>query len=147
MNVIEQLRNDHDELKDVMATLELSVNEQKDNDKTEECFQQFKKLYQIHTQVEEDIVYPAFEKYSELKKLSLKGYQAHHMVDVGLLELKLLPYFSESWGPKFSVIRDSILTHMGEEEQELFAQAEMQINTEELMRLGDEMNDLKQRKR
>jgi hemerythrin-like domain-containing protein len=142
MNIIDKLENDHEEVRAIMAELTLLLNSNDDSDKKQELFDKFKEAYSKHTKIEENIVYPAFEKYPELQKLARKGYQAHHVVDVGLLELKLWPFSSDSWEPKFSVIQDSILTHMEEEENMLFEEARDIVDETELVKLREQAEEV-----
>lgn len=134
MNAIEILRNDHEHLITVMANLEAAIDAHHAG--CDELFQKFKHLFDIHDKAEDDVFYPALKKFPELKKLVDKGYQAHHIVEVAILELKLTPYGNESWGPRFSVVRDSILAHMSEEEEQLFPKVVNLLDKDELENLG-----------
>jgi hemerythrin superfamily protein len=139
MNAIQILKKDHKKLIDLMDKIEVSAqNSHKDLDK---LFTEFKKEFSLHDESEDNIVYPTFIKHKELKPLILKGYQAHHVVEVGILELRLLPFNSESWLPKFLVIKDSILTHAKEEEKLLFPTASKVINEQTLIKLGKTIAD------
>jgi iron-sulfur cluster repair protein YtfE (RIC family) len=141
-NIIEQLKNDHQKLLNIMDQLEKMLEAGSEN--CGELFQAFKDTFSIHDQVEDKILYPALKNYPELKKLVLKGYQAHHMVEIGILELRLLPYTSETWGPRFLVIKDSILSHMKEEEELLFPQIIELINPKDLACLTEESINLRE---
>lgn len=137
MNAIDILKDDHKKLISVMEQLEVVAKKQ-----TDECdalFQQFKNLYNLHDDAEDKIIYPACKKLPQLEWLVRKSYQAHHVVEVALLELRLMPYTGETWGPKFSVVRDSILTHIHEEENALFSQAASLLSNEELNNLGKQI--------
>lgn len=136
MNIIEQLLEDHQKIRAVLNRMEQAVASDSD---CSDLFKEFKTLFNQHDDAETDIIYPALQKYPELNKLILKGFQAHHLVEVGLLELRLLPFNAESWGPKFLVIRDSLLTHMEEEEQQVFAKARQLLSDEELNRMGNDV--------
>lgn len=138
MDAIEILKNDHENLISVMANLEAAIDA--NHESYDELFQKFKHLFYIHDKAEDDVFYPALKKYPELKKLVNKGYQAHHIVEVAILELKLTPYSNESWGPRFSVVRDCILTHMAEEEEQLFPKVINLLDKNELENLGREID-------
>lgn len=141
MNIVEQLIDDHEELIVVMEKLGTAID--KSSEECDKLFQNFKDLFRRHDDAEDKIFYPALKKHTTLKKMVLKGYQAHHVVEVGILELRLLPYNSESWGPKFAVIKDSILQHMEEEEEELFPKALELLSSSELSNLSLELNKLR----
>ncbi len=137
-NPIEILVDDHKKLKTVMKKITKNI-EANDKDIFSELFNKFKELFNSHDKTEDNIVYPALMEYESLNKLILKGYQAHHMVEVGILELKITPYLAETWGPKFLVIQDCILTHMEEEETLLFPKALKVLSKKKLYSIGDEI--------
>jgi len=139
MDAIAILKNDHEQLKNVMGDLETAIDANHEN--YDALFQNFKHLFDIHDKAEDDIFYPALKNFPELKKLVNKGYQAHHIVEVAILELKLTPYGNESWGPRFSVVRDSILTHMTEEEKQLFPKVKELLEKNELESLGHKIKE------
>lgn len=140
MNVITLLKQQHQQLRTVMDKLAQLADT--DSDKRDDYFQQFKALFRLHDDIEDKIVYPAFREQKPLEKMILKSYQAHHMAEVGILELKMVPYNTETWAPKFLVVRDSILQHMSEEENDVFPKAEKALSPEELNRLGERAKEL-----
>ncbi len=135
MNIIDILITDHHTLIDVMNQLINAI--EASSDECDQLFRAFRTTFDQHDDAEENILYPALKQINELKRIVLKGFQAHHVVKVGILELRLLPYTSESWGPKFSVVRDSILLHMEEEEEKLFPLAQTLLSANELEKFGD----------
>jgi hemerythrin superfamily protein len=138
INAIDQLREDHKNLLSVMDELEDEINNNTGN--YQDLFQEFKQIFNMHDKAEDEIVYPVLKEYPDLNKLILKGYQAHHVVEVGILELRITPYTSETWGPKFLVVKDSILSHMTEEEQQLFPLATNHLDQQKLQQMGEEIN-------
>jgi hypothetical protein len=139
MNIVTLLKQQHQRLIGIMDRL-AQVSDT-DSDQRDQLFQEFKDVFNLHDKIEDKIVYPALRKQPQLEKLILKGYQAHHMAEVGILELRMVPFNSESWAPKFWVVRDSILHHMTEEERDILPKAEQLISAAELDRLGNEAND------
>ena len=137
MNAINILEEDHKKLISVMEQLEAVAKKQ--TDECDELFQQFKDTFNQHDDAEDKIFYVACQKHTQLDWLVRKSYQAHHVVEVALLELRLMPYTSDTWAPKFSVVRDSILTHIQEEEAALFPQAATIFSGEELNNLGKQI--------
>lgn len=75
-----------------MANLEAAVDAH--HESCDELFQKFKHLFSIHDKAEDDVFYPALKKLPGLVKLVNKGYQAHHLVEVAILELKLIPFYN-----------------------------------------------------
>jgi hemerythrin-like domain-containing protein len=141
-DAIQILVQDHNELKRVMNALEDAIMTENVDDMGD-LFQEFKRLYNLHDEIEDEILYPALRDFPETHKLILKSYQAHHVVHVGVLELRLVPYRSEDWGPKFLVIKDSILSHIKEEESRLFEHARLLLDSGKLEELGREILEYK----
>lgn len=138
-NAIKLLCEDHQELIKVMEEIAITVTWPSAYEMASELkglFEKFKQLFNVHDAAEEKIVYPELERITQLTQKILKCRQAHHMAEVGILELKLLPFSSESWGPKFLIIRDALLAHMKEEESEIFPVAEEILSHRELGELG-----------
>jgi hemerythrin-like domain-containing protein len=140
MNAIEILENDHQEIIIVMEELEgMLSTEDADYDAT---FQKFKQLFKEHDEAEDEVVYPRLKEHEELRKLILKGYQAHNVVHSGILQLRLWPYATETWGAKFAVVKDCILTHI-EEEKKVFSLASTLCTAQELQEMGEEIQKLR----
>lgn len=136
MNVIDVLKDGHQQLIKVMDELEAAADKNAEN--CDALFQKFKSLFNEHDEIEDKIFYPALKAHPQLNKIANKGYQAHHMVEIGILELRLVPYNSESWGPKFSVIKDSVVTHINEEENVLFPHVSTLFSEQELSNMGQQ---------
>ncbi len=143
MNAIDLLKSQHDRMRDVIAQLETKGQTETNNrDEVDKLFQDFKKLFNLHDRIEDDVLYRKLKDYPELRALALKGEQAHHVVSVGLLELRLMPYFSESWLPKFLVVKDSLLTHMHEEEEILFPKTNELVSESDQEELRDKIQKI-----
>lgn len=137
ISILELLKEDHRKLQAVMD--EIEGLKQITDSRYPDLFAQFKKLFHEHDEIEEELLYPELEGFPEFDRLVVKGMEAHHIVRVGIMELRLVPFGSERWAPKFSVIRDSILCHMKEEEEVLFPKVEATFNEEALEDLGKKM--------
>lgn len=140
MNAITILRADHQQFLELFEQLDQTT----DNDKNREIlFQRFEFIFTTHTLNEEKIFYPAVQALAEFKALIDKSYQSHHIVDVGLKELHTIKFNNPDWLPTFRAIRDSILTHMQEEEEVLFPQLEGVMKAAQLAALGQEIAALR----
>lgn len=120
--IISMLKQGNDKLRKIMDQLEtLTV---RNDPRYDEFFTNFKEAFTKHDDIEEEILYPALDKFpdQDLNPLILKGEEAHHLIKVGMMELRLVPFASERWLPKFSVLHDAILNHLNEEENKLFPQ-------------------------
>lgn len=144
IDIIDVLISDHEKLKNAMDRLKEAI--EKNFEELDPYFSEFKHLFYLHDKIENKVVYPAFLKGGKaLKNLVMKAYQAHHMAEVGLLELKVTPFRSENWGPKFLVIRDAILQHIKEEEEEIFIVARQMLSKHELESLAKGQEEIRQK--
>lgn len=81
---------------------------------------------EMHTALEEKVVYPAFRKAFEDKAMIDEAIQEHHLVHVLLRELKTLKPGHATFDAKFAVLRELIRHHVDEEECHMFPKAEAQ---------------------
>jgi hemerythrin-like domain-containing protein len=136
------LKDDHDEMKKLLN---------KADDTTERAVKtRAALLHEIgarltaHEKIEEDIFYPALKKHPKAKDIVLEGYQEHHVVDLIIGELKDLDEDDETWGAKFSVMKENIEHHIEEEEGEMFTKARAAFSADELKELGERMQEMKE---
>jgi hemerythrin superfamily protein len=140
MGAIELLKEEHQLLKKLMDKLEASAYAQEPD--LNDLFHRFKDKFTHHDSLEEKAFYWHLKQYPAIQQLILKSYQAHHIVKVGLMELRLLPYASESWAAKFSVVKDSVLTHIEEEETVLFPKVQQLLNKEALEKIDQNVRQM-----
>lgn len=143
--ILEILKEDHQKLINTMQTLadckETGTNGDAESATQAELFNQFKEEFKLHDDAEESIFYPELKKHPTLESLVTKGVAAHHLVKMGILELRVVPFHHEKWPAKFAVIQDSILSHMQEEETLLFPQVSTLLSRELLEAIGNKVLD------
>jgi len=105
----------------------------------EELFAKVKEELAAHEAIEEEIFYPALQEHPKAKEVVLEGYEEHHVVDLISSEIDETPYDDETWGAKFSVMKENIEHHIEEEEGEMFDAARQVFEKEELEELGQRM--------
>jgi hypothetical protein len=97
----------------------------------------------IHERMEEQVLYPALEKYPEAHKIVLEGFQEHHVADLIVAELEDVATTDEQWGAKFKVLKENIEHHIQEEEGPMFRTARAVMPADELELLGARMAKMK----
>jgi len=101
----------------------------------------------IHTQIEEEIFYPAFRDAVRAKKdknLYFEALEEHHVVDMVLPKIKSISPSDKTFSAKAKVLKDLIEHHAGEEEKQMFPKAKKVMNTSELQELGLQLNERKE---
>ena len=142
MDALELLKQDHDKVKQMMSELEHTGDEQRE--KREEIFAQLKRELTIHEILEEEIVYPTFEKQTKLKEVVLEGYQEHHVVDLVLGEMMEIDADDENWSAKLSVAKENVEHHIEEEEGQMFKIARGIFDEQQLAKMGNLLASRKQ---
>jgi Hemerythrin HHE cation binding domain len=142
MDALSLLKEDHDKvkklLKDLDSTTERGVKTR------EQLFNKIKQELEIHEAIEEEIFYPALKDHPKTKELTLEAYEEHHVVDLVMAEIEAIPFDQETWGAKFTVMKENVEHHIEEEEGEMFKQAKQVFDGDELSQLGESMAKRKQ---
>ena len=139
MDAISLLKQDHQKVRQMLKRLE--------SNGTEELLEQVENELKVHTQIEEEIFYPAFKEALESEKDEHIYYEAleeHHVVDLVLPEIKSSNEGSEQFDAKAKVLKDLVEHHAEEEETEMFPRARKAMGAARLRELGEELKERKQ---
>jgi hemerythrin-like domain-containing protein len=135
------LKKDHDQvkkmLKDLDDTTDRAIKTRQD------LFERLKFSLTVHEQMEEAVLYPALKEYAETKEIVLEAYEEHDVVDTILGELEQTPFDDETWHAKLTVMRENLLHHIQEEEDEMFGQVRRLFDKATLESLGEQMRTIK----
>jgi hemerythrin-like domain-containing protein len=139
------LKKDHDTVRDLFKQYE---------DAGERAYQTKKQLVQkisdeleIHAQIEEKIFYQAFRNVPEKepKKLVRESFEEHLIVKRLIAELGKMGPEDGQFDAKVTVLKESMEHHAGEEERELFPDAQKLFSNERLEELGAQMLAMKEK--
>jgi hypothetical protein len=137
MDALTLLKDDHDQLKKLME--ELDGTTERGVKTRERLFTRIQQDLTVHEEIEEEILYPALKEHPKAKEIVLEGYEEHNVVDMVMEEITNVPYDDETWGAKFTVMKENVEHHIEEEEGEMFKQARQVFDKDELERLGERM--------
>lgn len=143
-NAIEMLEADHDSVRELLRKLtETTARAVKTR---LELLQKISNELAIHTQLEEEIFYPAF-KDADGKSHDLMFFEAreeHRAVEELVLpDLAKTQPDSESFSGRAKVLKELVEHHAQEEEEEMFPAARKTLSTEQLNELGERMRERK----
>src|SRR5215212_11369150 len=95
----------------------------------------------VHAEIEEQFFYPAVAAKLEERGEVLEAVEEHHMAKLALWELERLPASAPNFDAKFTVMKENVLHHVGEEEGTagIFQHARTVLKGQELDQLGDRM--------
>jgi len=122
----------------------------KEVEKTEDPKQRRKLLDQIaadlkmHTQIEEEIFYPAVREVGTAKAEEMidEAFEEHHVVDLVLAELPQVDPEDERFAAKMTVLSELVKHHVEEEEEEMFPMAEKKLGAERIKELGQQLEQM-----
>lgn len=98
------------------------------------------KEVKVHSQVEEEIFYPAFRdavKKKDDRKLYFEALEEHHVVDMVMPEVE--DGTGDEVAAKVKVLKELIEHHADEEEESMFPKARKVLDRDELRELGARM--------
>ena len=134
MNAFELLKEDHERVSAIFEKLEPTTERALKT--REELFAKLKTELQLHTQIEEQIFYPALKQEEETREITLEGIEEHNVVKTLLEEMQAMPVDSEEWTAKLSVLKENVEHHVEEEEGEMFPKARKALPKEKIEELG-----------
>jgi hypothetical protein len=137
MDALTLLKEDHDRLKKLME--EVDGTTERGVKTRERLFTRIQQDLTVHEEIEEEIFYPALKEHPKAKDIVLEGYEEHNVVDMVMEEITNVPYDDETWGAKFTVMKENVEHHIEEEEGEMFKQARQVFDKDELEELGERM--------
>ena len=137
MDAIALLKHDHDEVEAIFKKLEPTTERAVKT--REELFAKLKLELDVHAHIEETIFYPVLKQEAETRKITLEGYEEHHVVKMLLGELEAMPVGSEQWTAKLKVLQENVEHHVEEEETDMFKSAREVLEKSQLVELGVQM--------
>jgi iron-sulfur cluster repair protein YtfE (RIC family) len=143
MNAFELLKEDHERVSAIFEKLEPTTERALKT--REELFARLKTELQHHTQIEEQIFYPALKQEEETREITLEGLEEHNVVKTLLEEMESMPVDSEEWTAKLSVLKENVEHHVEEEEGKMFPKARQALPKEIIDALGERMEAAKKR--
>jgi len=140
MNAIELLMQDHKLVKKLLE--ELSTTTERAMKKRAELLQRIEHELQIHTALEEDILYPAIKQAGgkEEAKMYYEAKEEHRTVDSLVLpDLLHTETDTVAFAGRVKVMKELLEHHIEEEESELFPTAKKLLGKDVLEQLGQAM--------
>ena len=142
-DAISLLKKDHEKVRGLLKKLESAALRGDSN--APQLLKQIDKEVKIHSQVEEEIFYPAFHEAARTKdqnKLFFEAKEEHHVVDMVLPEVSEYEG-NEDFAGRAKVLKDLIEHHADEEEKQMFPAAKKLLGRDELRALGQRIKERK----
>src|SRR5262245_6813068 len=143
MNAVEFLLEDHQKILRLIEELE-SVDEKVGADPTDtETFNKLHQALRMHTEIEEDIFYPAMEEFDIVRQVVEIAYQEHELIDQLLSQLTTLAPNEIEFQEALADLRNILEHHIEEEEGILLPSAEELFEEVKLEEMGRRMEEMK----
>jgi hemerythrin-like domain-containing protein len=136
---IKMLKDDHDEVKALFKEFESADGRSKSRIVKEAITK-----LTVHTMLEEEIFYPAFEKASGEENVVAEAEEEHQVVENLMKELKTMDRSGDEvhYDAKFTVMAENVKHHIEEEEKEMLPEAKKALK-DQLDDLGMQMEKRK----
>ena len=114
--LLNMLKADHEKVKELFEQFEQTTDEEE----RAAIIKSAVKELEVHADLEEKIIYPAFQAHLEEEKLIAEAIEEHHVVHVLVKELKAGRLKQDRRDAKFTVLGENVKHHIKEEEESLF---------------------------
>jgi len=139
MNATELLKKDHQEALAIISQLEGAGDGAPDM----ALFNQLKSALELHTRLEEQLLYPALQNFDETRDQVEESYEEHREVDELLAKMSTP---GEDWNDQLDDLKSDLEHHIEEEENEMFPKAQSLLGQTRLEEMGRQMEQMKQGK-
>ena len=142
-DAIALLKKDHEKVRGLLSKLATAA--ERGSDRAMKLVSEVESEVKVHTQIEEEIFYPAFRdaaRKKEDKQLFYEANQEHHVVDLVMPEMEE-GGSTEEFAAKAKVLKELIEHHADEEEKEMFPKARKLFDRDELRELGERLEQRK----
>jgi hemerythrin superfamily protein len=138
MDALELLKQDHAKVKKLFDKAETA-----DDREQKRIFSQIKTELEIHAQIEENIFYPAMQRYDELKELVAESLKEHSGMKTLLQQMVTLSD-PEDFQDKLEELIDDVEHHAEDEEEgKMFPKVRELVGANELQKLGAQLQAAK----
>lgn len=138
-NILDTLKNEHDELRSLFARINATTDEQKDV--REDLLKQVEQALIPHSKWEETVFYPAFNKRAthDQKLLYATSMQEHRVIEKTVLpDIHAAGYGTRQFAGSAKVLSQLVEEHAQEEETELFSAIKQLFSASELAEMDHE---------
>ncbi|MFG2054648.1 hemerythrin domain-containing protein [Micromonospora sp. NPDC048930] len=138
------LKEDHKEIRRLFKAFQDA--EDAPASERQEIVKQILEALTVHTYLENEVMYPEVRRLvPDIEDDILESYEEHHVADVLCFELFTLDPDDERYNAKTTVLIESVLHHVEEEEQEWFPKVREALGRNQLQEIGERMIELRKK--
>ena len=135
-SIFEELKSDHDEIKDLLG--KLANTTARAEKKRTELLEKLKLKLTVHAKVEEAVFYSPLREARKTRDVVLEGFNEHRVADGLLQELAIMPCDNDQWTAKLKLLKELVEHHIEEEENEMFSGARQTLKEDKATELGNQ---------
>lgn len=140
-DIISLIETDHRKVEQIFMELESSKNaEQMYN-----CFNQLYKELNLHSEAEELVFYAAMYDFEETEGFIAEAEEEHEEAEILLEELRTLNPAEAEFQEKIQQLKEAVMHHVQEEEQEIFPVVRQVMGEKELQQMAEDFMEAKTR--
>ena len=142
MDPVQMLTEDHQKVRALFGKFESAKSPREEQQIAQTVFTEL----QVHSALEKEMFYPAMRQAGNQddKDLVEHSYHDHAEAEALIARLKEMQATDVQFGATFRKLRDAVLEHAQEEEEQMFPDAEKFIGAERLPQLGQQMQERRQ---
>ncbi len=144
MNIFEEIINDHEKQR---TLCDLLVKTKGDSDGRSELYERLKNELTTHADAEERYFYRPLFDHDETQDQARHSVAEHHDIDELLEELDDTDMSSPGWLVTAKKLKDQVIHHLDEEEEEVFALAKKALNKTKLESLAKDYREMMENKK
>ena len=137
MDAIQLLKNDHKKVEKIFTDLENKTDDRR------ALFPELDRELTVHAEIEEKVFYPAAKQAEPTRDLVLESIEEHKQIKMVLADLEQTDMRTAEWGAGLKVLKEDVMHHVGEEENDLFPKVQKILSKEQLEDLGTRMEAMK----
>jgi hemerythrin superfamily protein len=137
MDAIQLLKDDHKKVEKIFSDLESKRDDRR------ALFPELDRELTIHAEIEEKVFYPAAREAAPTRDLVLESIEEHKQIKMVLADLEKTDMRTAEWAADLKVLKEDVMHHVGEEENDLFPKVKAILSKEQLEDLGSRMEELK----
>jgi hemerythrin superfamily protein len=137
VDAIQLLKTDHKKVEKIFTDLENKTDDRR------ALFPELDRELTVHAEIEEKIFYPAAKQAEPTRDLVLESIEEHKQIKMVLADLEQTDMRTAEWGADLKVLKEDVMHHVKEEEDELFPKIQKILSEDQLADLGSRMEEMK----
>jgi hemerythrin superfamily protein len=142
MNALVLLKKDHSTVESLFRKFDRTPKTA--HERKSELFFQIRREIQLHSKAEEEVFYAALKALNgEGRRMISEALREHRDIDQLLIQISRLKPSDRNFDEKMEVLIENVEHHLAEEEGEIFTFAKENCSDEELVELGEQIEERK----